>query len=114
MNWPTNAGRASGITPTSIRRKSAAPIPAAASKRPAGRFAASPESTTTTSLNDDRDDEERNMWYAYGSAQQALDEFLEGTPMDIADLADELEALVQEALDAGITPKEVSDTLIAK
>lgn len=34
--------------------------------------------------------------------------------MDIADLADELEALVQEALAAGISHQEIGATLAAK
>jgi hypothetical protein len=60
-------------------------------------------------LRSDRDDEERNMWYAYGSAQ-----LVEGRPMDIADLADELEALVQEAIAAGIEAAAIRETLAAK
>jgi hypothetical protein len=36
------------------------------------------------------------------------------TPMDIADLADELEALVQEAIAAGIALDDIGATLAAK
>jgi hypothetical protein len=60
-------------------------------------------------LRSDRDEGERHMWYP-----RLLFTQMEGRPMDIADLADELEALVQEALDAGIEAAVIRETLAAK
>ena len=67
-------------------------------------------------LRSDRDDdwwnepepEPQHMVYSRRLLQ------LEGRAMDIADLADELEALVQEALAAGIEPTAIRETLAAK
>src|SRR4030095_13729859 len=60
-------------------------------------------------LRSDRDEEERHMWYP-----RMLFTQMEGLSMDIADLADELEALGQEALAAGIEPTAIRETLAAK
>jgi hypothetical protein len=39
---------------------------------------------------------------------------MEGKPMDIADFSDELAALVQEALESGVSVADVAATLTAK
>jgi hypothetical protein len=72
-------------------------------------------------LRSDRDDDWMNEQASLESEPEPQDMVysrrllqLEGRPMDIADLADELEALVQEALAAGIEPTAIRETLAAK